>query len=142
MPGVASKSDGGATTICGASTTSTNGKVPESPYLSVDVTEKLNVPDAVGVPFSSPIELNDNPAGSAPLASAYVYGAEPLLVENVTSYGFAYCPSGSDAVTVSGVTGTEKLNARVVVWLAESVTLTENVQLPTCDGVPVSVPEE
>ncbi len=38
--------------IDGAATTSVNGYVPESPYLSTALTEKANVPDVVGVPRS------------------------------------------------------------------------------------------
>jgi hypothetical protein len=45
---------------------------------SVTVTVKLKVPNAVGVPESTPAELIITPVGSAPDVIAHMYGAVPF----------------------------------------------------------------
>jgi hypothetical protein len=52
--------------------------VSDSPALSVTLTEKLNVPDAVGVPDSSPVEVfRVTPAGRLPEVIDQVNGLVP-----------------------------------------------------------------
>jgi hypothetical protein len=51
---------------------------------SVAVTVKSNVPEAVGVPASAPVEaFNVIPAGSAPEVTLHVIGESPPLATSV-----------------------------------------------------------
>ena len=53
------------------------------PAASVTVTEKLDVPDPVGVPEISPDEDRASPAGNDPPVTAYAYGPVPPVEATV-----------------------------------------------------------
>ena len=60
--------------------------LPEQPFASVAVIVKMKVPAVVGVPVMAPgppVLSGYSPVGSAPLETAYVYGAVPPLAETV-----------------------------------------------------------
>ena len=65
--------------------------------------EKLLVPTVVGVPEISPfIGDRDKPAGKDPEITFHAYGGAPSTALNVTLYGFACKPLGSDTVVTVG----------------------------------------
>ena len=61
--------------------------------LSVAFTVKLNVPEADGVPASTPAALSVNPSGNAPALTAHEYPGVPPLAENVCEYAAPTVPA-------------------------------------------------
>src|SRR5262249_12498645 len=62
---------------------------------------KFDVPLAVGVPEITPeLGASVNPAGSAPLAIAHVYGGVPPLAARVAEYAAPTTPPGSAVVVI------------------------------------------
>jgi len=80
----------GATTIVGAAIVKEYEWLPVyGPPLSPLVescawTTKVKEPAAVGVPESTPLALNERPAGRLPLRIVKVYGLVPPLAEKIT----------------------------------------------------------
>ena len=62
----------------------TIGAEPVQPFVSVAVTVKVELPDAVGVPASTPADESATPAGGAPAVTLQVTGATPPSCVNVT----------------------------------------------------------
>jgi hypothetical protein len=54
-------------------------RLPVQLYASAACTVKVNVPDALGVPDSTPAVLNVKPVGNVPALLVYVYGLVPPL---------------------------------------------------------------
>ncbi len=79
-----------------------------APQRSVNVTLKLEVATALGVPVSKPDEESAKPAGRVPGVSDHVNGAAPggsytALVANWRLYGVPTIPAGSgDAFVICG----------------------------------------
>ena len=67
----------------GVVTAMDSASVSVRPAASVTVTEKLEVPDPVGVPEISPEDDRASPAGNNPLVTAYAYGPVPPVDANV-----------------------------------------------------------
>ena len=57
------------------------------------------MPDAVGVPESTPVGDSESPAGRVPDATAHVYDLPPVA-ESVVEYGVNVAPLGSDVVVI------------------------------------------
>ncbi|CAJ0822896.1 hypothetical protein LMG18101_05256 [Ralstonia flaminis] len=118
--------------------------LPEKPLLSVALSVKLNVPPAVGVPDSVPVELSVKPTGRAPAVTAYVYGPLPPLALTAWLYAVAIAGLGSVAGATAMV-GTDTVSAYVPVTaygpLPEllSVAVTLKLTVPAVVGVPDSV---
>jgi hypothetical protein len=66
-----------------AATTRLNVLVTTRFESSVTLTEKVEVPDAVGVPESTPDGDRDSPAGRVPEATAHVYDLPPVATSVV-----------------------------------------------------------
>jgi len=87
------------------------------PLASVTFTVKLDVPAAVGVPDSSPVEESSViPAGGLPLLTDQVYGPVPPETVNMSEYAVLICPRGGAGkfstsavagLTVTGLLGDE-----------------------------------
>ena len=56
--------------------------IPGQPLASVAVTAKLTLVSETGVPVISPPDVIDNPVGSEPLVTAYVYADWPPPADN------------------------------------------------------------
>src|ERR1700677_1972429 len=60
---------------------------------SVTCTVKLNVPDAVGVPASTPPVVRVSPAGTCPATTDHVYGLVPDAADSSVKYSTPTVPS-------------------------------------------------
>ncbi len=113
-----------------------------APAVSVKVTLKLGVPEAVGVPLMTPVdEARVRPAGSVPLLTAQVYGDVPPLATRVWEYATPTSPPGREVVVMVGPAMTLMDNAlagEVLPALSWTVTLKEKE--PTAVGVPLIMP--
>ncbi len=114
---------------------------------SVTSTEKLVVPEAVGVPDMVPVDaFKVSPAGRAPEFIDQTKGVVPPLAARVALYAVPCCPLGSEAVVILigvAAAATAMLKDFVAVCLVgavESVTLTVNVNVPEAVGVPLTCP--
>jgi hypothetical protein len=109
--------------------------------LSVAFIVKLYVPDALGVPLITPLEVfSAKPAGSDPLA-ANVIGGVPPDVCTVWLYVFVMTGAGSDAVTMESAPAVTVTVLLSVMPLppAESCISKMNVYVPGVVGVPLNV---
>ena len=94
---------------------------------SVNVTAKLGLPAAVGVPAIAPVDgLRVRPAGKLPVLTAHVLGGMPPRPASVMAYGVPNVPpdSGPAAVLIAGFTGTFSIAIAVTLLSATEVAVT------------------
>src|SRR5579872_2103275 len=104
--------------------------VADTLLASVTLTVKLDVPAAVGVPESTPVEaLSVIPAGSVPLLTDQVYGAVPPLTVSVNEYAAPTSPDGGAVGPGAGDVVTARVIEVVAMPPFASITLTVNVEL-------------
>ena len=92
---------------------------------SVTVMVTLVVPYAVGVPESTPAELNTSPGGSTVVVDQ-VYGSVPPVALRVVEYAALTTPAGKDVVAITTGTGLTVSNRALVAvcgGVLESVTV-------------------
>jgi hypothetical protein len=111
---------------------------------SVNVTVKLGLPGAVGVPEMVPVALpRVRPAGSDPAVTAHVYGAIPPASVSVTEYAEPTVPTASAPAGVVIVATTGMLSvvdAEIVVLpVRVAVMVTVNAALGEAGAVYVTV---
>src|SRR5688572_5313965 len=95
-------------------------------------------PGVVAAPENTPAEDKLIPEGAP--ATVHVYGGTPpvapsAVVNGVPTSGFGRLP----VVIVKGAGAIVKVNARLAVVPAESVTVAFTVKVPACVGVPLKV---
>ena len=83
VPTIPSGSVGGEITIAGQVSAIEYARLPVHVNASVTVIVKGEEPDTVGVPEIIPLVARDNPDGSVPVVTAYVYGPVPPLAVTV-----------------------------------------------------------
>src|ERR1019366_3734708 len=79
---------------------SVNVSVTVAETLSVTLTEKVEVPMAVGVPLITPAPDRFSPLGSEPEVRDHVYGDVPPLATRVCEYGLLITPAGSVVIAI------------------------------------------
>jgi hypothetical protein len=118
--------------------------LPVQLYVSVACTVKVNVPDKVGVPDSTPAVLSVRPFGNVPALLLNVYGLLPPLALTVSVYATPTVPPDrllGETVMLGQPMVIE--NCLVAVHsVAVSVDITVNVEMPAAVGVPDTVPPE
>ena len=89
------------------------------PVPSATVTEKFDVPTAVGVPLITPVDgASANPAGSEPVVTCqFAYGGNPPVGDNVAEYALPTVALASVVVATLGV-----VEVAASTWLGVSAT--------------------
>jgi hypothetical protein len=106
---------------------------------------KFDVPAAVGVPLTTPVEeARDNPAGRLPERTDQLYGVAPPVATIVWLYATPTVPLGRVVVVITRLAGMTIESAwssvSGVPWL--SVTRTVKFDVPAVVGVPLITPPE
>ena len=116
-----------------------NVSVRELFRVSVTVTRKVIGVAALGMPVSTPLELNANPCGR-PVAD-HVYMPEPPEAVNVSMYGICSVAGGSgEVLPIVSAAFTGNVNIMLAVLLEESVTVALKVTGLAIGAVPLSMP--
>src|ERR1035437_2737926 len=105
---------------------------------SVTVMVTLVVPYAVGVPESTPAELNTSPGGSTVVVDQ-VYGSVPPVALRVVEYAALTTPAGKDVVVITTGTGFTVSNRSLVAvcgGVLESLTVKVTGYAPGLFGAP------
>lgn len=83
------------------------GRWPDTFFalLLTTFTVDVNVPVALGLPVTTPLDLRRSPLGSFPEANDHLYGGFPPLAASFVEYGtFTVPPANERLVTYSGDT--------------------------------------
>jgi hypothetical protein len=110
---------------------------------AVSAARKVNwtEPAADGVPLTTPLAVNDKPAGSAPLVTDQVYDPFPPVAVKFCEYATPIVPSGSELVEIDI---RELLMSRLRIFVADppAVSAARTVKLADtgADGVPPMTP--
>jgi hypothetical protein len=127
-----------------AFTVSENGPATaDASELSATITEKVDVPVAVGVPEMIPVaKSNESPGGRLPLNRLQVYGGlPPDAVKAAVLYGtFSVAAGRGGAVKVSPAVTLEVEPGAAATLFALSATEIVKLYVPIVVGVPLSAP--
>ena len=108
--------------------------VLEGLHESVTWTVKADVPYAVGVPLTAPVDaLRDRPAGQDPALNDHASGVAPPVAARVAEYATPCWPSESDAVVMvrsAGITVMERLLVAEFAGVQASVARTVKLAVP------------